>query len=87
MSSSLLLGVISIHAPQTRCDWLFLMDYNRLVYFNPRTSNEVRPKSETDADKLVFQSTHLKRGATGRLLAKYSADGFQSTHLKRGATI
>ena len=56
---------ISIHAPRVRCD---LQWYTKLlveVYFNPRTSCEVRP----DCYRLLqwtcrFQSTHLVWGAT-----------------------
>ncbi len=34
----------------------------------------------------LFQSTHLKRGATVKFSQRVAACLFQSTHLKRGAT-
>ena len=36
--------VISIHAPRVRCDNIFSSFHKALIYFNPRTSCEVRPR-------------------------------------------
>ena len=56
---------ISIHAPRVRCD---LISYSKIiqnVYFNPRTSCEVRLfRAMRTSILLAFQSTHLVWGAT-----------------------
>ena len=56
--------------------------------FNPHTSHEVRPnKDSVHQQAIIFQSTHLSRGATlkkSRFL--FLLLRFQSTHLSRGAT-
>ena len=56
---------ISIHAPRVRCDTINRSKSCRKLYFNPRTSCEVRPNSRRKLDCLFrFQSTHLVWGAT-----------------------
>ncbi len=78
---------ISIHAPLTRCDGLHFFTPSTKSYFNPRTSYEVRPlMRQHDKEVVIFQSTHLLRGATGDDGTRLSLPGFQSTHLLRGAT-
>ncbi len=78
---------ISIHAPQTRCDNRQDDRFCKSDYFNPRTSNEVRHLFKSRlVIAVLFQSTHLKRGATIENAGKASLILFQSTHLKRGAT-
>ena len=55
--------------------------------FNPRTSHEVRPRNLKIWKRvLLFQSTHLSRGATNKLNPAFASLPFQSTHLSRGAT-
>ena len=56
---------ISIHAPRVRCDISSRFLKHWLLYFNPRTSCEVRRYIDMDdtRDK-IFQSTHLVWGAT-----------------------
>ena len=56
---------ISIHAPRVRCDRIDLFIIHLLIYFNPRTSCEVRPyRTEVSYKTDIFQSTHLVWGAT-----------------------
>ena len=56
---------ISIHAPRVRCDSAKGSRTNPPVYFNPRTSCEVRRLKIAIVFCLVkFQSTHLVWGAT-----------------------
>ena len=62
---SLAVCMISIHAPLARCD----VHHRRFTLgapdFNPRTSCEVRRRTLSRArSPLLFQSTHLLRGAT-----------------------
>ena len=58
-------AVISIHAPLARCDRALLMSIMLHIYFNPRTSCEVRPAMGVKVFSILrFQSTHLLRGAT-----------------------
>ena len=57
--------IISIHAPLTRCDYLFRVILPCAANFNPRTSHEVRrATSFVFSLHCLFQSTHLSRGAT-----------------------
>ena len=57
------------------------------LYFNPRTSCEVRHLLHTAfIIILLFQSTHLLRGATATDDLITPEKIFQSTHLLRGAT-
>ena len=52
--------VISIHAPRMRCDGFFTPFSSALVYFNPRTSYEMRREvSLNELKQILFQSTHL----------------------------
>ena len=56
---------ISIHAPLTRCDLQIFAYLATYIYFNPRTSYEVRRREKSLLVTLyAFQSTHLLRGAT-----------------------
>ena len=58
--------LISIHAPLSRCDYQACRTNVPDNDFNPRTSFEVRLLFAGAAVALiVFQSTHLFRGATG----------------------
>ena len=51
---------ISIHAPRVRCDREALLLVAGLVYFNPRTSCEVRQDGNHIIERVrAFQSTHL----------------------------
>ena len=56
---------ISIHAPRVRCDPEEIYSTRLCLYFNPRTSCEVRPHllAQKNLDQ-PFQSTHLVWGAT-----------------------
>ena len=59
------LSSISIHTPLTRCDQFSLATFLPMLYFNPHTSHEVRLLLKFEIlDKILFQSTHLSRGAT-----------------------
>ena len=56
---------ISIHAPRVRCDCHRLITLLLILYFNPRTSCEVRLSSGSILTSTsLFQSTHLVWGAT-----------------------
>ena len=56
---------ISIHAPQSGCDWTFSKPVTLVADFNPRTPIGVRLTGKIDsALNTVFQSTHPNRGAT-----------------------
>ena len=50
--------LISIHAPLTRCDRVFLPHPQHPSYFNPRTSYEVRPEEVREAARAVDISIH-----------------------------
>ena len=51
---------ISIHAPRVRCDFRLRSTARIVLYFNPRTSCEVRRTiSHTCVTNKKFQSTHL----------------------------
>ena len=52
--------IISIHAPRVRCDVWTISQLAELIYFNPRTSCEVRQAREARRkNQAIFQSTHL----------------------------
>ena len=52
--------IISIHAPRVRCDYQCQCTHPSALYFNPRTSCEVRPASAGNRQRAKsFQSTHL----------------------------
>ena len=80
---------ISIHAPRVRCDKFQFMNNSIKIYFNPRTSCEVRPLDRLSIyPEYKFQSTHLVWGATPKKEeVKKDEPKFQSTHLVWGATI
>ena len=79
---------VSIHAPLARCDCNHLGCYRHSHRFNPRTSCEVRLFGRICRRiQIVFQSTHLLRGATQTATWSRIFSVFQSTHLLRGATL
>ena len=53
--------IISIHAPRVRCDCLLQSLVKNLVYFNPRTSCEVRLFTPTCWNVYLFISIHAPR--------------------------
>src|SRR5574344_1484842 len=78
---------ISIHAPLSRCDDFVLSSKAPYSYFNPRTSFEVRLfHVNLLSAGVVFQSTHLFRGATSLMRMVSWLKQFQSTHFFRRAT-
>ena len=65
---------ISIHAPRVRCDSRNHCSSVQRMYFNPRTSCEVRPEpTSLNPIAKLFQSTHLVWGATYRFSVRYIA--------------
>ena len=52
---------ISIHAPRVRCDWNIRQLLLYLLYFNPRTSCEVRPRCRRNRQLPFFISIHAPR--------------------------
>ena len=78
---------ISTHAPLARCDCISSTSLILSLNFNSRTSCEVRHGCLLDAIcEILFQLTHLLRGATRCSGPHCRYNRFQLTHLLRGAT-
>ena len=79
---------ISIHAPRVRCDRIFLMKTTLYMYFNPRTSCEVRLDSVGAMIYDIFISIHAPRVRCDKNFSPMQTIRwqFQSTHLVWGAT-
>ena len=81
------LEFISTHAPLARCDHTCRRAQTPHGDFNSRTSCEVRQPRTVERERdLLFQLTHLLRGATSACHMCYDSTRFQLTHLLRGAT-
>ncbi len=67
-------GVVSIHAPHARGDFMYSLSDGKRPCFNPRPSCEGRPgTSSASWSESEFQSTPLMRGATPAVLYASSA--------------
>ena len=79
---------ISIHTPLTRCDKTVIIFavFRDISIHTPLTRCDFL-KLLRKTNQIIFQSTHLSRGATINP-RRYNRDisKFQSTHLSRGAT-
>ena len=79
---------ISIHAPLARCDFSLFPRHTIFVYFNPRTSCEVRRHCPLLLSCMAYFNPRTSCEVRRRIDVRRRAIGkFQSTHLLRGATL